>query len=129
MNYHLTETSSVMRDSDGAIIPADPRNIDWEEYQLWLSAGGEPLPANQPIKTDAELALIARQVRDALLLSICDPGILMAQRKLRMAIDPEQIAYATGKISELDIYTEALLAVPEQPGFPQTIIWPVAPAK
>jgi hypothetical protein len=32
----------IARDSDGAVIPADPRNADWAAYQAWLEAGNKP---------------------------------------------------------------------------------------
>ncbi len=35
---------SVVR-SDGAVIPADPDNADWQAYQAWLTAGNTPAPA------------------------------------------------------------------------------------
>ncbi len=34
----------IRRDADGAIIPADPQNIDWQAYQAWLEAGNTPAP-------------------------------------------------------------------------------------
>ncbi|WP_457795727.1 hypothetical protein [Methylocystis sp. S23] len=37
--------SHVRRDADGAIIPADPANADWREYQEWLADGNAPSPA------------------------------------------------------------------------------------
>lgn len=76
-----------------------------------------------------QLAESAREQRNKLLRTVYDPGILMAQRALRIASSPEETAYAEGKIVELDIYAEALQEVPEQAGFPQTIEWPVAPIK
>jgi len=75
------------------------------------------------------LSIMAKQERESLLRSIYDPGILMAQRALRMAATTQEKAYAEGKISELDAYAEALLAIPDQEDFPQTIIWPAAPTK
>lgn len=78
---------------------------------------------------DYLVAIAARQQRDGFLRSIYDPGIMMAQRAVRIATTPEEISYAEGKIVELDLYAEALLGIPDQAGFPQTIIWPTAPTK
>jgi hypothetical protein len=46
--YQLTATESVIRTADGAYIPADPANRDWQEYQTWLAAGGVPDPYVPP---------------------------------------------------------------------------------
>ena len=77
----------------------------------------------------AQLANNARLERERQLRATYDPGINMALRALRMASTPEQTAYAEGKIEELDAFAEALIGIPDQPGFPQTIIWPIAPTK
>jgi hypothetical protein len=46
--YQLTATEAVIRTIDGACIPADPANRDWQEYQEWLAAGGVPDPYVPP---------------------------------------------------------------------------------
>ena len=33
-----------MRTADGAHVPADPLNVDWQAYQAWLAAGNTPEP-------------------------------------------------------------------------------------
>jgi hypothetical protein len=38
---------SIIRISDGACIPCDPANTDYQEYLRWLEAGNTPLPAEE----------------------------------------------------------------------------------
>jgi hypothetical protein len=40
-----TEMQTVQRMSDGAFIPFDPANRDYQEYLQWREAGNEPDPA------------------------------------------------------------------------------------
>lgn len=46
--YKLTEGKEVIRLSDGALIPADKCNRDYQEYLSWLSRGNMPDPADSP---------------------------------------------------------------------------------
>jgi hypothetical protein len=43
--YQIVSQFIIKRLSDGAFIPADPKNSDYVEYQKWLAAGNTPLPA------------------------------------------------------------------------------------
>ena len=45
--FNQTESTSVIRLSDGACIPFDPDNTDYQEYLKWLDEGNEPEPADE----------------------------------------------------------------------------------
>jgi len=40
--YRITTHGAVQRTNDGAFLQADDRNRDWQDYQVWLRAGGTP---------------------------------------------------------------------------------------
>jgi hypothetical protein len=40
----------IQRDEDGAFIPTDPDNIDYQEYLAWLDEGNEPTPYTPPLQ-------------------------------------------------------------------------------
>lgn len=133
LQWQDTEAYSYSDPAIGmAFLEVTQSQWDNQDGLMWVAEGAltdvEPV-IESPGLTNEELASSARYQREQLLRNFCDPGILMAQRSLRMASSPEEIAYAEGKISEIDIYAQALIDLPDQSGFPQTIIWPVAPTK
>jgi hypothetical protein len=41
--------NAVLRLSDGAIIPIQPANTDYQAFLLWKSEGNEPIPADEGV--------------------------------------------------------------------------------
>ncbi|OGS90870.1 MAG: hypothetical protein A2Z95_06285 [Gallionellales bacterium GWA2_60_18] len=66
--YKITRTTSIIRLSDGAIIPAAEGNRDYAEYQLWVRSGNTPEPAD-PVIPVPPSTVTMRQARLAVLQS------------------------------------------------------------
>ena len=66
MPYTLTrDPSTVVRNEDGAFIPFDPDNLDYQAYLAWLDEGNEPTPYTPPATTLPEIPTTDERV-DAL---------------------------------------------------------------
>ena len=51
---NLAGENFIIRLNDGAWIPVNEGNIDYQEYLAWLAEGNEPLPADEPIQQHEE---------------------------------------------------------------------------
>lgn len=52
--FAKTHMDCVIRLSDGACIPFDPANTDYQQYLAWLEEGNEPLPAEASAADEAQ---------------------------------------------------------------------------
>jgi hypothetical protein len=49
MAYTINPHGGVIRDADGAFIPADPSNSDYAAYLAWVAAGHAATPAGETL--------------------------------------------------------------------------------
>ena len=49
MTYTLTaQPNTIVRDEDGAFVPTDPDNTDYQAFLKWVEEGGVPTPYVSP---------------------------------------------------------------------------------
>jgi hypothetical protein len=47
MDYKLDSVSkNITRTADGASIPPDPENVDYQTYLAWVALGNSPAPVD-----------------------------------------------------------------------------------
>jgi len=42
------QLNGIIRTTDGAYIPFDPDNTDYQAYLKWVAEGNTPIPADEP---------------------------------------------------------------------------------
>lgn len=75
MTYSLTAGTSIKRDADGAFIPPDSANADYQKYQAWVAAGNTPTPYTPPPPDYKSMALVALAKSDEVLMRCFEHGL------------------------------------------------------
>ena len=65
MAYRFTRFGSVLRLADGADIPPDPDNVDWQAFLAWQQAGNVAEPAPPPPPRSIAKTTLYRRATDA----------------------------------------------------------------
>ncbi len=73
--YQLTKGTNVIRTSDGASIPPDPRNADYQAYRAWVASGNTATPYTAPAPDYAALARVALIASDMVALRCMKAGV------------------------------------------------------
>jgi hypothetical protein len=102
--YSLTVGSQIIRTVDGAVIPADPANSDYAEFQKWVAAGNtpDPVPAKS-LPAQASVALTARIAAGIAITSTGTPAL-----NATYALDE----VSAGQIYQIGLYANQFAVFP-----------------
>jgi hypothetical protein len=51
----LAANAQPIQRSDGALVPVDPLNVDFQAYLTWLTAGNTPTPCGAPVVVPSQV--------------------------------------------------------------------------
>lgn len=107
MTYQLTQNDCIIRTDDGAIIPADGGNRDYQEYLAWLADGNVPEePSLAEVKATRWAAV--RAARDMAISGGCDTALgrvdttEVSQLRISGAVQMAMIAAAVAQPFSID---------------------------
>lgn len=111
--YRLTADNDIVRDSDGAVVPRDPTNGDYQMYQQWLEQGNTPTP---PVQLDwrprALADLVAYRAR---LFGVLSTMLAVYQAKAQAA-NGSALVTAIEAMTVIETWPAVAAAYAEDPG-------------
>lgn len=80
--YKIQSEYIILRIEDGAFIPCDERNIDYQDYLLWVAEGNTPEPV------DAEPIVIPSITTRQFLIAAVSAGFITPAEAVSAAVPP-----------------------------------------
>ena len=77
--YYDSQNRNILRVADNAVIPADPMNADYQQFEVWVAQGNAPDPA--PVIVLVPQSITKRQ----LLIEMATAGYISAAEALAAA--------------------------------------------
>jgi hypothetical protein len=117
--YTLTSSTSIIRDSDGACIPNDLGNTDYQNYLKWVAAGNIANPYIAPVVPPPPISFLAfmnlfTPTEQATLVNSTDTQvklfILMASGAGQIDLSNAEVIQGVNYIASLNIVTSARVA-------------------
>jgi hypothetical protein len=108
----IYNSNNVIRNTEPALIPADPGNRDWQIYQVWLSEGNIPDPADTPLPipqtyTFLQFLSLFTPTEQAALVNSTDPQVklfnLMAAGAGGMQLNNAEVVQGVNYVASVGI--------------------------
>lgn len=123
-DYRAKAGGGVVRASDGALIPQDLGNRDWQQYLEWVAAGGITSPEVTAEEKAQQQEAAERTWRDA---ELNDTQWPVARHRDELDAGTATTLSAD-QFAELLAYRQALRDWPAAKAFPDSDARPAAPA-
>jgi len=116
--YRLTNTESIKRLTDNALIPTDERNTDYAQYLAWVAEGNTPEPADIPTldqrKADKQSEIDALEASQYMTRGEREGWLAMIEAQASAQGVPLDLLYAANpfykKLKDVDAAVTALRA-------------------
>ena len=96
--YKLTNTTSILRLSDNASIPADESNTDYQVYLEW-SKSNKPQPIDLPSKAELNVSILEKlDLLDTQKIRAISDAILLADKTKLQALETQAADLRKGLI-------------------------------
>lgn len=77
----------ILNIDDNSTITIDPKNMDWQKFQLWLAAGNVPLPQDGPTADQIRLLSVDSSISSASYGTVQPATVLQLKAMDNVAFD------------------------------------------